>query len=230
MRQTDHDHIATSVSGLTPFDCRLFMLSPLVCLFVPPLQDRLQGVGELPLGDGGFEKVINLLQDQPASATYVTLHFDRKTTALASSAAASAAAGAVVTNNNHNETDFQSLLSPLVPSLEGPVQCRDQGAWSSRGRRKSQEDRFILHEVHGTDDQSILIAGVLDGHLGTAASTMVQEELPIVFTEHLLKSKNDKTNNMMVSTGSLLKRAWEQVCEAYQTKCMSNDECVAVCK
>jgi hypothetical protein len=198
-------------------------------LFVSPLQDRLQGVGELPLGDGGFEKVINLLQDQPSSATYVTLHFDRKTTALAS-ASTSAAAGTAVTNNNHNETDGQSLLSSLVPSLAGPVQCRDQGAWSSRGRRKSQEDRFILHEVHGTDDQSILIAGVLDGHLGTAASMMVQEELPIIFTEQLLKSKRGTTNNVMVATGSLLKRAWEQVCDAYQTKCLSNDECVAVCK
>jgi hypothetical protein len=189
----------------------------------------LQGVGELPLGEGGFEKVINLLQDQPSSATYVTLHFDRKTTALAS-AAVIAPTGTAVTNNNHNETDGQSLLSSLVPSLAGPVQCRDQGAWSSCGRRKSQEDRFILHEVHGTDDQSILIAGVLDGHLGTAASTTVQEELPIVFTEHLLKSKRDNTNNVMAATGSVLKRAWEQVCDAYQTKCMSNNECVAVCK
>jgi hypothetical protein len=160
----------------------------------------------------------------------VTLHFDRKTTALVSAATASAAVSAVVvTNNNHNETNGRSLLSPLVPSLEGPVQCTDQGAWSSRGRRKSQEDRFILHEVHGTDDQSILIAGVLDGHLGTAASTMVQEDLPDVFTEHLLTSKLENRDNVIGSTGSLLKRAWEQVCEAYQTKCMSNDECVAVC-
>ena len=102
------------------------------------------------------------LTDRPKSATYVTLHLDRKAVAVRDDAA-------------------KKLQSP-IPSLEAPIQVDDQGAWSSKGRRKAQEDAFVLHEVHDTKQRTVLLAGVMDGHLGTAASHFVRDNLPEPFT------------------------------------------------
>ena len=101
--------------------------------------DRLQGVGDLPLGNRGFERVVEMvrhiviclrcekvcdlnghlfpqLEQQPKSAKYVRLHFDRRA----------------------------ARKSPLTDSTFGPNRARvvAQGAWSSTGRRKAQEDMF----------------------------------------------------------------------------------------
>ena len=159
--------------------------------------DRLQGVGELPIAKGGFEKVVEMLQDQPRSAKYVTLHFDRK--------------AAVV-------SDRKDKLP--IPALEGPVQVADQGARSNKGRRSSQEDTFILHEVHDTKERSIMLAGVADGHLGTAASKLVQEELPVLLTEELIRKTDAPAE-------ALLESAWDQTCLAYRANCEMEGECVA---
>jgi serine/threonine protein phosphatase PrpC len=49
------------------------------------------------------------------------------------------------------------------------------GAWSSLGRRKTQEDGFILHEINNHDDTKVLLSGVLDGHGGNAASSAISQ-------------------------------------------------------
>lgn len=158
--------------------------------------DRLQGVGELPLAEGGFQRAINMLQDQPKKAKFVTLHFDRK-------------ANVVGSNDN----------LPIA-SMEGPIIVADQGAWSRRGKRFAQEDAFILHEVHDTRERSVLLAGVMDGHLGTAASKLVQAELPIHFSDELLR-------HLGKSTSEMLSAAWEATSQSYWANCLSSDECVA---
>jgi serine/threonine protein phosphatase PrpC len=49
------------------------------------------------------------------------------------------------------------------------------GAWSSLGKRKTQEDGFILHEVNTNYGTKVLLSGVFDGHGGNAASTMISQ-------------------------------------------------------
>ena len=80
--------------------------------------DQLQGVGELPVAERGFETVIELLGKQPPSSKFVTLHFDRK----------------------KSPTDAAAISKKEAPS--SPIYPQDSGAWSSMGRRKTQEDRF----------------------------------------------------------------------------------------
>lgn len=107
-----------------------------------------------------------------------------------------------------------------IPALEGPIQVSDQGAWSITGRRKAQEDAFLLHEVHDTRDRSILLAGVLDGHLGAAASKFVQGDLPVTFSTALNLGDDAPVKE-------LLERSWNQVCDSYRSACIAGDECVA---
>lgn len=78
--------------------------------------DRLQGVGELPLAGKGFERVVEMLEQQPKSAKYVTLHFDRQPRA----------------SQTRREAKFAGTHARVV----------EQGAWSTKGRRKAQEDTF----------------------------------------------------------------------------------------
>lgn len=159
--------------------------------------DRLQGVGELPLAGGGFEKAVRLLQDQPIRAQYVTLHFDRKS-ALS-----------------------LAQRKQRIAIYEGPIVVSDQGAWSSLGRRQSQEDELVLHEVHDTQERSILLAGVMDGHLGRAAANFVLTTLPQEFSDELIQSAK------LVPAENILKNSWERTCQSYQSICHSGSECVA---
>ena len=82
--------------------------------------DRLQGVGELPLANRGFEHVLDMLEQQPKSTKYVKLHFDRK----AARRIVSSPSG----SSTYGEVDRVKVVA--------------QGAWSSKGRRKAQEDTF----------------------------------------------------------------------------------------
>mmetsp|Transcript_27685 Transcript_27685/g.55955 ORF Transcript_27685/g.55955 Transcript_27685/m.55955 type:complete len:748 (+) Transcript_27685:459-2702(+) len=77
--------------------------------------DRLHGVGEFPFLAEGFSTVVEMLQRQPPTAKSVTLHFDRKSVGRA-----------------HAYERTEAHLAKVV----------GQGAWSARGRRKTQEDRF----------------------------------------------------------------------------------------
>lgn len=78
----------------------------------------------------------------------------------------------------------------------------------------------MLVELHDTKAKSILIAGVLDGHLGAAASNFVKAELPVTFSASL--NNIEKENPVQ----SLLENAWNQCCDAYRTSCLT-EECVA---
>lgn len=153
--------------------------------------DNLQAVGELPLAAGGFQRVVELLDEQPAKSNYVTLHFDRK----------------------------KAFNLEAVDGLDNqPVSPKDYGVWSLQGRRNYQEDRFILHEYQGRNNP-VFVAGVMDGHGGAAASTMVSETLPSVFSSYYYDS-----DDLGISVA--LEEAWNSVCDSYRKKCESNT-CVA---
>ena len=120
----------------------------------------------------------------------------------------------------------------IEPALVGPFQVTDQGAWSVKGRRQAQEDAVLLHEVHDTRDRSILLAGVLDGHLGSAASLFVQKELPLAFSTALLNRSSgtaEQSTNSSPLVAELFETVWNQVCDAYRSSCSlgGGDECVA---
>ena len=81
------------------------------------ISDHLQGIGSLTFTAGGFEKAIAMLQDQPRSAKNVKLHFHRI-----------------------RERENQDI--PMIPSTQADITIVDQGVWSSKGRRQTQEDAF----------------------------------------------------------------------------------------
>jgi serine/threonine protein phosphatase PrpC len=78
----------------------------------------------------------------------------------------------------------------------------------------------VLHEIHNNQDRSVIIAGVLDGHGGPAASSMVAETLPTLLSNHLL------LNNDIAVQGAL-EQSWETVCKTYRSKCSDEQECLA---
>jgi len=156
--------------------------------------DRLLGIGELTFSNGGFEKAVEMLQDQPTRAKNIKLSFDRI-----------------------RIRDNEAIS--MIPSEEVEIHIADLGAWSSLGKRKAQEDAFVLHEIHDTKDQSVLVAGILDGHGGKAASTMVSEELPTILSNQLLVNRR--------SLPEALDESWEIVCQSYRQQCAKEDECVA---
>jgi len=82
-------------------------------------------------------------------STSVKVHFDRK----ASSA---------------TNVDTEILAD------SGSTTFVSQGAWSIKGRRKTQEDRFIMHQINGSNS-NVLLSGVFDGHGGDAASIFVSQ-------------------------------------------------------
>jgi serine/threonine protein phosphatase PrpC/serine/threonine protein kinase len=161
--------------------------------------DQLHMVGDIPVAQGGFEKVAGLLKKQPSSNRYVKLQFDRRSARQ------------------------QWPLSPTIhrdsSAYSGAVHIVDEGAWSSLGRRKANEDTFVLHDIHLPDGTDVLLAGVFDGHGGTAASKMASELLPSLFSQEL--------QNSAVTSRQALERAWEDTCVAYRNKCDEADECVA---
>jgi len=60
-----------------------------------------------------------------------------------------------------NESDILSVVA--------------HGAWSSLGKRKTQEDGFVLHEIKTNYGDKVLLSGVFDGHGGNAASVMISQ-------------------------------------------------------
>jgi serine/threonine protein phosphatase PrpC/serine/threonine protein kinase len=157
--------------------------------------DRLSGIGELPFIDGGFEKAVEMLQDQPHRANYVRLHFDRLSVR-------------------------QNEAISIAPTEQVEIKIVDVGAWSAKGPRIAQEDAFVLHEIHDAKDRSVLIAGVLDGHGGVAASQMASKILPTWLTNELV------VQNRQRSVTDATKAAWAAVCENYRSICQTG-ECIA---
>lgn len=77
----------------------------------------------------------------------------------------------------------------------------------------------VLHEIHDATDNSVLLAGVMDGHGGAAASLLVANQLPSLVTkQHIVNRK---------SVEESLAGAWEEVCDTYQEKCADPEECRA---
>ena len=115
----------------------------------------------------------------------------------------------------------------------------DQGAWSVKGRRQVQEDAFILHEVLDTKDKSVILAGVFDGHLGSAASDFCRNDLPVAFAAAMnvgisddIDNKNSDNENDTVfspsTVQSFLELAWNECSESYRSMCAITDaECIA---
>jgi len=154
--------------------------------------DELQSVGDLPLANGGFEKVLSKLENQPKSNKNVKLSFDRRSAR---------------TNAISSDDESPSNIVRVV----------DEGAWSAKGKRKAQEDAFVLHDIHLAKD--VLLAGVFDGHGGNAASKTASQLMPGLFTEELRRGT--------LTTRQALERAWEITCSTYRDGCEELGECLA---
>ena len=82
----------------------------------------------------------------------------------------------------------------------------------------------VLHEIKNEQIGDVLLAGVFDGHAGTAASKTCAGILPSLFTTELLMAKEDSTTTTIRDA---LENAWETTCNTYRNGCDANGECVA---
>lgn len=154
----------------------------------------------------------------------MTLQFDRKS---------------VLVTDIPTDTDMESTTTNDIPMIKKV----DQGAWSIKGRRQVQEDAFILHEVMDTKDKSVILAGVFDGHLGSAASDFCRDDLPVAFAAAMNVGTSDEMDNGIANSSenesstttfspstvqSFLELAWNECCESYRSMCAITDaECIA---
>ena len=153
--------------------------------------DQLQAVGDIPVADGGFEKVVAMIQGAPKSANFIKLQFGRRSV------------------RQRPELSNDTFASP--------VRIADEGAWSSLGRRRANEDCFVLHDIHL--DRDVLIAGVFDGHGGKAAAQSASQLMPSLFTEEMTKGA--------MTARHALELAWQTTCDTYRNACDEMGECVA---
>jgi serine/threonine protein phosphatase PrpC/serine/threonine protein kinase len=164
--------------------------------------DRLMGVGEFPFIAEGFNVVIEMLQRQPPSVKTVTLHFDRKSIGRAHA---------------------YERAAPHLAKVIG------QGAWSARGRRKTQEDRFVLQEIHDGENAALL-TGVFDGHGGDSASTTLAQLLPSLFSVELAGILSKDRADGKASSSDLceaMESAYEITCRTYRDGCDAEGLCTA---
>ena len=77
----------------------------------------------------------------------------------------------------------------------------------------------VLHEIHDVKDNSVLIAGVMDGHGGSAASTLVANDIPDLLSKELVVNRQ--------SVSGALEESWDIVCQKYQQQCTNPDACLA---
>jgi serine/threonine protein phosphatase PrpC/serine/threonine protein kinase len=156
--------------------------------------DQLDAVGNIPVMSGGFERAVQLIQNQPKLANYVTLQFSR--------------------------SSLRQSQSTNIPSNPETTHARiiDEGAWSSLGRRRVNEDSFVLHDIFDADKESLL-AGVFDGHGGRAAAQTASQLMPSLFTKELSKAS--------MTSRQALESAWEETCQTYRSGCDEMGECLA---
>ncbi|KAL7539257.1 hypothetical protein ACHAXR_010751 [Thalassiosira sp. AJA248-18] len=160
--------------------------------------DKLSGVGEFPFKAEGFGTVVEMLGAQPPSAKSVTLHFSRKSA-----------------GRSHS----YKTIEPHRAKVES------QGAFQMRGRRKTQEDRFILHEVQDGNNAALL-TGVFDGHGGDAASTSLAQLMPSLFSVELAE-KSGATGARATDLRDALESAYELACSTYRNGCDEEGLCIA---
>lgn len=77
----------------------------------------------------------------------------------------------------------------------------------------------MLHEIHDTKDNSVLLAGVMDGHGGVAASSLVADEIPSLVSKRVVVNRKPVKES--------LEGAWEEVCDLYQMQCTDPESCRA---
>jgi len=160
--------------------------------------DRLRAIGEVPISNNGFEKAVDILQRQPKSVRTVTLHFDRK----------------LIQRNKPIDETFDTI----------PLKVVEQGVWSTKGKRKSQEDTNILHEIYYNNHlNSILLAGVFDGHGGQQASKTIAQLLPFYIQEQLSENKEYSIQEL----NYIIESSWKNVCITYQEGCDLYGSCEA---
>lgn len=80
----------------------------------------------------------------------------------------------------------------------------------------------MLHEIKNDVLDDVLLAGVFDGHAGTAASESVSKILPSLFKEELLTSNGQDVSVIK----DALEKSWRTTCDLYRTGCDENGECV----
>ena len=162
--------------------------------------DRVMGVGEFHFNNEGFDTVVEMLQRQPVLAKTVTLHFDRK---------------------SRGRSHAYERAAPHLGKVVG------QGAWSACGRRKTQEDRFVLEEI-ADGNNAALLAGVFDGHGGNAASTSLAQLLPSLFSVELAGILTDgKEKAASADLHKAMESAYDMACRTYRDGCDELDTCIA---
>lgn len=75
----------------------------------------------------------------------------------------------------------------------------------------------MLHEIRNDASGDVLLAGVFDGHAGTAASESVSNVLPSLFGNELLSSNVIR---------EALEKSWKTTCDLYRNACDEDGECV----
>lgn len=79
----------------------------------------------------------------------------------------------------------------------------------------------MLHEIRNEKKgETVLLAGVFDGHGGTAASETVSFVLPPFFASELLATPE-------ATIKDALEKSWDITCETYRNGCDENGECSA---
>ena len=79
----------------------------------------------------------------------------------------------------------------------------------------------VLHEIKNEKKgENVLLAGVFDGHAGTAASETVSCILPSLFTTELLAAPE-------ATMKDALENSWATTCDTYRNGCDENGECSA---
>jgi len=81
----------------------------------------------------------------------------------------------------------------------------------------------VLHQVRNGEDDSLILAGVFDGHGGNAASRAAEETFPVF----LATSLGEQTGTTDFELEVVLKEAWADTCTTYRNGCSENEECVA---
>jgi hypothetical protein len=153
--------------------------------------DRVAGIDQFEFR--GFDEFVDILGSMPEKASSVVVHFDRKLRS-----------------------------SSIVNTKEKPdsVTIASHGAWSLKGRRKAQEDSFVLHEFDTTAGK-VLLSGVFDGHGGDAASKSIARLLPQMLSSDIALYKHDTLT-------ATLENTWNKVCDSYREGCtMIDSSCVA---
>lgn len=120
---------------------------------------------------------------------------------------------------------FDRRVSTLPSEAEvrkpppGTLSFVSQGVWTTKGRRKTQEDATIMTQID-LGDRTVLLTGICDGHGGAAASKFISQTLPSFLSNGISNTENLEFN---------LDTSWDAVCDSYRSDCVLDDEngCIA---